>query len=175
MAAEKNEKVAVVNQQDEVIGWKWRADLTDDDCWRIVSLWLENDQDQVLLQQRSWDKKLERGHWSPAAVGTVLLGHGYEDTALREAEEEIGLRGVALEVIKKTYLKGPLGWRQEVSFHARCNWPIKQFTPQTEEVANLAWVDKAELMAEIRGEKPHSRDYVSTFPQWPEIFDLELA
>lgn len=36
------EKIQLVDAKDNVVGEKWRDDLTNDDCWRIISLWITN-------------------------------------------------------------------------------------------------------------------------------------
>lgn len=35
------EKVYIVNKEDVVLAEKWRDELTDTDCWRIVAIWIE--------------------------------------------------------------------------------------------------------------------------------------
>ncbi len=52
------ERVAIVNEADEVIGTKARDELTKQDIVRVAVLWLENSRGQVLLQQRALTKKI---------------------------------------------------------------------------------------------------------------------
>lgn len=44
----QREKIQIVDQNDNIIGEKWRDELTNDDCWRIISLWITNDNGEVL-------------------------------------------------------------------------------------------------------------------------------
>lgn len=92
----KREKVYLVDENDNVIGSKWRDELTDDDRWRVVSIWITDKEGNILLQQRSLQKDLDPGDWSAAAEGTVEFGDDYLETAYRELAEEIGIEDVKL-------------------------------------------------------------------------------
>ena len=52
---------------------------------------------RVLVQRRTMTKDLYPGYCDLAAGGVVGAGESYEDCAQREAEEELGIRGTALE------------------------------------------------------------------------------
>ncbi len=169
----QDERIALVDEEDRVIGYKMRSQLTDDDCWRVVAIWIENSEQQVLLQQRSHKVTLNPGLWSNAVMGTVDADDSYEDTAVREIEEELGLSGVDLIKTNRLYYKASFGWRQAQGFVVKCYWPLERFKPQPEEVAKLEWVDKQKLLNEIGGKTTPSHPYVSVYTQWPELFDLE--
>ncbi len=168
----EQETVYLVDSSDNVIGSKLRDRLTDDDCWRIVTVWIENSRGEVLLQQRSMSKKLSPGLWTPAASGTVKLGDSYLETAIREVAEEIGLASVELTQTNKLYCKHPFGSRQEQGFTALCNWPIEDFTPQLSEVSQLQWVAKSQVLDEISGKTPPTRDWTANANLWIKLFNL---
>lgn len=166
------EQLIIVDENDHVIGYKPRSQRTDEDCSRSVSIWVENDKGQVLLQQRSFDKRLDPGKWTPAAEGTVGKGTDYDDTAVNELEEEIGLTGVKLMKRNKVHCKLALGWRQMQGYTVSCNWSLEKFTIQKEEVEALEWVDKRQVIGEITGKKPPMRDWPASCRYWPEWFNL---
>lgn len=58
---------------------------------RDVHVWVTDGQN-VLQQQRAWDKKIMPGAWDIAVGGHVAAGESYLDAAMRETEEELGLR-----------------------------------------------------------------------------------
>lgn len=167
-----DETVATVDAQDNPIGQKLRSELTNTDCWRMVSVWIENDQGQVLLQQRSQGKKHSPGSWTPAAEGTVALGDDYQTTAYRELEEEIGLTGHELTPTNKVHAKFESGERQCQGYRTICNWPIEQFAIQLEEVERIEWVDKGRVIDEIMGKAPHTRKWPKSIKYWPDVFGL---
>ena len=101
------EIIQLVDENDNIINKKPRSKLANNDCWRIISLWITNDKGEVLLQQRSFDKKVAPGIWTAAVEGTVDYGDSYIITAKREAEEEVGLNNLIIEKSGKYF--GPWG------------------------------------------------------------------
>ncbi len=87
-------KIPIVNEQDEIIGYKDRKDRNTTDITRITGLWLWNEKREVLLAQRGFDKSINPGLWGPAVAGTVEEGETYESNIIKEAEEEIGLKNL---------------------------------------------------------------------------------
>lgn len=168
----EEEQLIIVDENDRVLGYKPRSQRTDNDCSRSVSIWVENDKGQVLLQQRSHNKQIDPGKWTPAAEGTVSKGTSYDETALRELEEEIGLSDVKLDKRNKVHCKFALGWRQMQGYVTHCNWPIEKFTVQKEEVVQLEWVDKRQVIDEITGKRPHTRGWPATCTYWTRWFNL---
>jgi len=49
-------KVVVVNEQDEVLGYKNRDDRNQSDIIRVAGLWLVNSANEALIAQRALDK-----------------------------------------------------------------------------------------------------------------------
>lgn len=58
---------------------------------RDVHVWI-TDGENMLEQQRAWDKKIMPGEWDIAVGGHVGAGESYLDAARRETEEELGLQ-----------------------------------------------------------------------------------
>lgn len=139
----------VVDKNDELVGHKLRDEIDfNNDIYRISALWLTNSKDEVLMAQRVWTKDKDPGKWGPAAAGTLEEGETYETNIYKEAEEEIGLKGVTLELGPKQYFDSP---RQ-----AFCQWfkgvtdkSPDEFILQEEEVEQVAWVPKAQLKKDV--------------------------
>lgn len=140
------EKIQLVDANDNIIGEKWRDELTNDDCWRIISLWITNDRGEVLLQQRSFDKKVAPGVWTAAVEGTVDYGDNYETTAQREAEEEIGLKNLNLKETGKYFGPwGGFGKRQCQGYIAVYSGDPSAIIIQESEVNDIKWFTRAEI------------------------------
>lgn len=168
----KEEVVALVDSEDKILGYKKRSELSDDDCWRIVSICLLNPRGEVLLAQRSFNKVVSPGKWDVSAAGTVVMNDSYIDTAVRELEEELGITGLVLKDIGKVYAKWPdLGWRQSACYTATCDLPLEAFKIQQEEVEQIAWVNIQELLQELSGKKPRRYDYVDNDAEWRTFFN----
>jgi len=86
------EMLSVVNDQDEVIGEERRDVIHRDGLWhRAVHILALNKKGDVFLQKRSALKDVCPGLWDSSAAGHVDAGESYEDCAVRELGEELGL------------------------------------------------------------------------------------
>lgn len=69
-----------------------KALIHQDGLWhRDVHVWVTNGT-HFLQQQRTWGKKIMPGQWDISVGGHVGGGESYAEAALRETEEELGLR-----------------------------------------------------------------------------------
>jgi isopentenyldiphosphate isomerase len=84
-------KIIIVNEKDEIIGFKERSKVKTDDIYRVSALWAENAKGDILMAQRAFSKMNSPGKWGPAVAGTVEEGETYDSNITKEAEEEIGL------------------------------------------------------------------------------------
>lgn len=142
------ERVYLVDKDDVVIGEKWRDELVDSDCWRIIGVWVTDHDGNILLQQRSMNKKVGPGLWSTACEGTVEINDSYEETAVRELEEEVGISNVELKPLSQAHFKSVFGWRIDHTYVC----VIDRDTPitiQESEVAQVKWFTPDELRAEM--------------------------
>jgi len=86
----------VVNKRDEVVGQATRARVHAEGLMhRAVHVLVFNSRGEVFLQLRSASKDRSPGLWDSSASGHVDRGETYDDCAVRELEEEIGLRPAA--------------------------------------------------------------------------------
>lgn len=93
MAQNLDELFDVVDEQDRVIGQLARREVHRQKLrHRAVHLLVFNRAGQVFLHQRSRQKDLFPGVWDSSAAGHVGAGESYDDTAVRELEEELGCR-----------------------------------------------------------------------------------
>jgi isopentenyldiphosphate isomerase len=83
----------VVNERDEVIDRRPRSEVHRLGLLhRAVHVLVFNARGQIFLQKRSMAKDRQPGLWDSSASGHVDSGEDYDATAVREVEEEIGLR-----------------------------------------------------------------------------------
>lgn len=142
----QKERIQLVDAYDNIIGEKWRNELTNNDCWRIISLWITNPKGQILLQQRALDKKVAPGIWTAAVEGTVDYGDNYLVTAEREAKEELGLNKLTLRIVGKYYGPwGGFGKRQCQGYTAIFNGDSAEVKIQESEVNDVKWLTMAEI------------------------------
>ena len=137
-------KIPIVNEQDEIIGYKERSDRNKEDIIRVRAVWVTDENGNILLQQRKLTKKENPGKWGQAVGGTVEEGETYESNAYKEMEEEIGVANVPLTLYKKIYRESNLGKRFLQLYTAQIPRSTK-LIPQEDEVEALRWVTKKEL------------------------------
>jgi len=85
------EYTQIVDENDNIIGKKLRSEITKDDIYRVSSLWVFNQNRELLIAQRPMWKKNDPGKWSESAVGTLEFGETYQSNLVKESREELGL------------------------------------------------------------------------------------
>lgn len=141
--------IPIVNENDEIIGQKRRSDIDHGyDIFRSASLWITNSKGEVLLAQRKFTKKIDPGKWSEAVGGTVEGDDSYETTIAREAEEELGLKNIQIQIGPKILFERPC--RAFAQFYtATIDKEIDGFQIQKEEIEQIAWVPREQLFEDV--------------------------
>jgi isopentenyldiphosphate isomerase len=86
----------VVNERDEVIDQKPRSEVHARGLLhRAVHVLVFNSLGEVFLQKRSMNKDRQPGVWDSSSSGHVDSGEHYDETAVRELREELGLKAKA--------------------------------------------------------------------------------
>lgn len=93
----------VVNEKDEIVGRATKEEVAAQNLiCRVCFIMLVNSRDELLLHQRSANKKAYPLYWSGAAAGHLVSGEGYLEAAQREMMEEIGVEA-DLEFVGKFF------------------------------------------------------------------------
>ncbi len=141
--------IPIVDADDNVIGHKERADIDyAHDIFRTASLWITNSQGDVLLAQRKFDKKVDPGKWAEAVGGTVEGNDSYEETVIREAEEELGLANIQIVKGPKQFITTPCSYFVQW-YTTTIDQDISKFVMQADEVEAIAWIPRAKLEQEL--------------------------
>jgi isopentenyldiphosphate isomerase len=159
-----------VNEDDQAIGVKERADTDLQDLYRVSALWLTNGEGQVLMAQRAFTKKKDPGVWGPAVAGTVEEGETYESNIIKETEEEIGLHVKPKELTPGPHMRihKPAGGGYFLQwFMLERDVPIEDIRIAPDEVAQAQWFTKDELHALFM---EHPEQFTPAAGQWlPEF------
>jgi len=75
-----------------------------------VFIWIYNSKGEVLLQFRSLDKKSFPGVWDVSVAGHISAGDTPIDTAVREIEEEVGIKVSADELVQVEFVSDVVPW-----------------------------------------------------------------
>jgi 16S rRNA (adenine1518-N6/adenine1519-N6)-dimethyltransferase len=139
-------KRIIVDENDNPIGAKEKGEITKNDIYRVSSLLLENSKGEILLSQRSFNKRPENnpGKWSPSANGTVEVGETYFSNLVKEIQEELGLTGLELRKLGKTLVRRNTTFFVE-SYGATLDIDPNDLKLKEDEVEQAKWFDKSEL------------------------------
>ena len=110
----------VVDEADEVTGQATRREVHEQNLLhRAVHVFVVNRHGELLLQKRSRFKDAHPGVWDSSVAGHLDAGEGYAAAAIRELDEEMGIRGVEPEEIGRVSPCGATGWEHVRLFLVR--------------------------------------------------------
>ncbi|HWG91733.1 MAG TPA: NUDIX domain-containing protein [Candidatus Thermoplasmatota archaeon] len=151
------ELLDVVNEHDEVIGQATREEChREGKLHRAVHLLLVNDDGEFYIHRRAAHLPLWPGKWTSSASGHVDAGETYDQAALRELKEELGVDGKPRRELKFLY-DGDEERLFVTLYSVPHGGPV---TPDPGEIAEGKWVDLYDLIAWV-GEKPE--EFTPTF------------
>jgi len=88
------ELLDLLDEQGRVTGTVRRGDVHGNPALRhrAVHVVVRNAWGDIWLQKRGSRKRIQPGKWDTSVGGHVPAGHTYEESALRETDEELGLK-----------------------------------------------------------------------------------
>jgi isopentenyldiphosphate isomerase len=144
-----DEILDVVDENDQVIGQLPRREVyTEGLRHRCVFILATDARGRIFVHRRTATKLVFPSLYDMFVGGVVGAGESYDDAALREAEEELGVSGLPKPefLFKFLYDDGAgKGWWSAV-YEVRCELPVR---PQTEEVAWHTFLTEDELRARL--------------------------
>ncbi|WUD76218.1 NUDIX domain-containing protein [Streptomyces sp. NBC_00510] len=143
-----DELLDIVDEQDRVVGRATRGEATARGLrHRCVFVLARDGEGRVFVHRRTAEKLVFPALHDMFVGGVVGAGEEYDDAALREAEEELGVCGLPRPTALFSFLYEGTGaaaghtWWSRV-YEVRCDLPV---VPQAEEVAWHDFVTEEEL------------------------------
>lgn len=140
-----------------------------------VHIWFYTKNGKLLIQQRGKDKAIFPLLWDVSVAGHIGAGEAIEISALREIEEEIGLKIDANQLYKIGVFKSVHKHHKELidseyhhTFIIELKTPLSKLTKQESEVESLVLIPLNKFAEEIWGMAstnkyvPHSPEYYKT-------------
>jgi len=141
-------QIPVVDENDNIIGYRDRDGITAADIYRVTALWVKNSNGEVLIARRSLTKTHNPGKWCPPVAGTVDKGESYDDNIKKETNEELGIEGVEFFKGPKFFDRGQ--WTHFTQWYfTELNRPISDFTVDHSEITELKWVSLSDLVKQF--------------------------
>jgi isopentenyldiphosphate isomerase len=119
---------------------------------RIARIFLKNKRGELLLQKRSDHHVSRPSKWDQAAAGHVDENESYSDTAHRELQEEMGIKGITLKPLIKYYREekdDPRFVKRRFNMIFTGTYDGK-VTIDQDEVSDYRWIDKQSLDEWVR-------------------------
>lgn len=147
---------------------------------KAVAIFIINSKQQVLLQRRSPSKKLWPNMWDITAGGHVLTGEFGFQSVIRETEEELGAE---LDQNDITFIGSSISTNYKgdiINKHFNEYYIVHKDIDETklklqeEEVAEVKWIDKDEIIERIKDnyngitDKEGCWEYLMKYYEWAD-------
>ena len=119
-----------------------------------ISVFIINNNREVLLQKRSENKRFNPNKWGTCA-GHVGINETLEDAAVREIEEELGIivdKKDLKILFEKEFLLRNINSSVKYYYYVKTDKDIKDFNIQKEELSEIKWFKINELIELIKND-----------------------
>ena len=154
-----------VDRQNRAIGVTTREDAHRLNLFhRAVHLYARGKHGGLILQKRSLRKDLEPGRWTVSCSGHVDRGESFEEAAIREMEEELGVLIKSTSLVALLYSDPAKGNGFEfVRSYEVTHRIYPMYNP--EEISEIREIELAELDVWIKKEpQQFASSFLSLFP-----------
>jgi mevalonate kinase len=137
------ELFVVVDENDNILGYKTRYECHHNKSLihRVVGVNIFDSKGNVLLQKRSMTKDIGGGDWGTASAGHVMKNETYEQAALREMKEELGII-IPIIPVKKQLNREKTESEMAMIFKVIYDGP---FHPYSKEISEVRFFSKDEI------------------------------
>ncbi|MCF7795355.1 NUDIX domain-containing protein [Patescibacteria group bacterium] len=178
------EYVDIYNSDGTYIGKKTtRDEAHKKGFWhKSAHVWFINSNKELLIQKRSLLMDSHPGQWDISVAGHVSADEEVISSALREVQEEIGLKLKANDLFKIGELKqssrreGYINNEINVVYIVEMDLNINDLVMQAEEVSELKFIPYKELKNIIENNNPdfvaHSKEYKLLFNYMFKLWNI---
>ncbi|KPB69209.1 NUDIX hydrolase [Pseudomonas cannabina] len=164
-AASDAEQIAWVDEQDQLLGSRVRAELREQGLiGRGTYILLFNSAGELCVHRRTLSKAIYPGFWDVAAGGMVQADESYAESAARELEEELGVSGVPLQAHERFFFDQPGNRLWCAVFSAVWDGPL---TLQPEEVLEARFMPVEDVLHEA-AHNPYCPDSLAALKRYLE-------
>jgi len=139
-----DELLDIVDERDRVVGRAPRREAAARRLrHRAVAVRVRDGEGRIFVHRRTADKLVYPSLYDPTVGGVVGAGESYDEAALREAEEELGVRGLPRPEYRLRFLfEAPEHTWFMAVYEVRCELPVR---PQPEEISWWAFLPEDEV------------------------------
>lgn len=119
------------------------------DWHRATHIWIFNNKHQILCQQRSLEKDSNPGKWQSFFGGHLKAGETYEQSALKELKEELGIK-INSSCLEPLYIrKSDTAKHFSQVYVLKLDKNISEFSFDDNEVEKVEWFEIKDLKKAI--------------------------
>ncbi len=152
IVSSESEELILVDRNDNEIGHLSKADCHDGDgvLHRAFSLFLFNDDGELLLQKRAAGKRLWPGYWSNSCCSHPRRGESMETATLRRLGDELNIEATLEHIYRFCYTAGfgDAGSENELC-HVYLGRVMGELRPNQSEISGVRFVTAGELEQEF--------------------------
>lgn len=159
----------VVDENDEVVSQETRDVVHRDGLLhRAAHMFVFNKRKDLFLQKRSRLKDVHPSVWDSSAAGHLNAGDGYEVTAVRELEEELGIENAEVQEFARVAACENTGWE-----HVRLYLTLYDGAMRypCSEIETGQWFPMDEIRAWVAA---RPQDFASGFIECWQVFDAKF-
>jgi isopentenyl-diphosphate delta-isomerase len=170
VVSSEDELLILVNEKDEEVGHLAKAACHDGDgvLHRAFSIFVFNDDGDLLVQRRSREKRLWPGYWSNSCCSHPRRGEVLAEAVHRRLHEELGMTSDLAFLYKFGYFArfGDLGSERELCsvFIGRSTDPVRA---NANEVDEWRWISAGDLDVALRDRSDEHTPWLQL--EWPEV------
>lgn len=152
----------IVDENDNIIWYKERGQMLPDDIYRVAALVIINSKDEIILAQRSFNKKLWPWLWWVSVTWTLVWDESYLENIIRETEEELWISNISPKKLQKIRMQ----WRFKNNyftqwFELKMDLNIEDLKICKEEVEQVKWFTVEELKEKFYKNPNDFTDWIS--------------
>ena len=160
---------------------KLRQDVHRDGDWhKSIMIFIINNKHEVILQKRSANKDSDPNMWTASASGHLSAGDSSSNAAIRELEEELGIKVDKEELkylftVKEQKVPKPGFIDNEIVdvYLINSDINIEDLTIQKEEVSEVRWIHLNEFKHMVRDKDKTLVKHDEIYNRLFEILDRE--
>ena len=138
------EQLEIVDEAGRVIGRALRSECHGNPALihRTVHVLVFNTKGELFLQKRAEDKDIQPGKWDTSVGGHLDIGEGYEEAAVREMLEELGIDNVPLTPLYAYPMRNEIESENVRTYRCTYDGPI---TPDPTEISEARFWTMEEI------------------------------
>ena len=159
-------KLIVVDTQNNICGFKHRYQLTRKDIVRVGALWITNSSNEILISRRAVTKRRDTGKWGPAVAKIIEKGQDYKKSILIALKNELNIEKLDLIEHGIHYINGKNNFFVKW-FSSKIDINISDLEINKIETTEIKWVKVVDLLDNFN---KYPDKYVQSFDEYLNIF-----